>query len=107
MRDQAQLMVRRTTYYPDRLRSYKVMLDGIIVGSVHAGKSIAIPIAPGTHSLVVQIDWCSSEAINFDVQPHEHIVFECGNSHARWRMIGAFFYMIFQPHNYLCLHRVK
>ncbi len=105
MSDQAQITVRRTTNYPDRLRAYKVKVDGVVVGSVRARKSVTIPITPGKHSLVLQIDWCGSEPIDFDVQSGEHVLFECGNSHAGWRIIFALFYMIFRTHQYLWLRR--
>ncbi len=61
MSDQAQIMVGRTTNYPDRLRAYKVKVDGIVIGSIRARRSITVPITPGKHSLVLRIDWCGSE----------------------------------------------
>jgi hypothetical protein len=86
MSDQAQITVRRKTSYPDRLRAYKVRLDGVVVGSVRARDSVTIPVPPGKHSLVLRIDWCGSEQIDFEARPDEQIVFECGSSLTGWRM---------------------
>jgi hypothetical protein len=105
MSNQAQITVRRTTNYPDRLRAYKVRVDGVVVGSIHARKSATVCIAPGRHSLVIRIDWCGSEQIDFDAQSDEHVLFECGNSRVGWRIVAALFYMIFRPRQYLWLRR--
>jgi hypothetical protein len=102
MSDQAQITVRRTNNYPDRLRAYKVKVDGVVVGSVRARESATVRITPGRHSLALRIDWCGSEQIDFDVQSNEHVLFECGNS----RGISALFYMIFRTRQYLWLSRV-
>ena len=68
MEDQAQITVRRTTSYADRLRAYKIKIDGVITGAVRAHESVTIPVSSGRHSLVIRIDWCGSQQIDFDVQ---------------------------------------
>ena len=105
MEDQAQITVRRTTSYADRLRAYKIKIDGVITGAVRAHESVTIPVSSGRHSLVIRIDWCGSQQIDFDVQPGEHIFFECGSSLAGWRVLFAFFYIIFRTNQYLWLRR--
>src|SRR5258708_2235668 len=105
MNDQAQITVRRTTSYADRLRAYKVRLDGVVVGSVRARDSVTIPVAPGKHSLVLQIDWCGSDQIDFEARPEEQIVFECGSSLTGWRLLLALFYVVFKTKRYLWLRR--
>lgn len=105
MSDQTQITVRRTTSYADRLRAYKVKVDGVVVGSVRARESVTVPVAPGRHSLVLRIDWCGSEQIDFEVQPGENVFFECGSSLAGWRVLLALFYIIFRTHHYLWLRR--
>jgi hypothetical protein len=105
MSAQTQITVRRTTSYADRLRAYKVKLDGVVVGSVRARESVTVPVSPGRHSLVVRIDWCGSEQIDFEIQPGEHVCFDCGSSLVGWRLLLAAFYITFRTHQYLWLRR--
>lgn len=105
MNDQTQITVSRTTSYADRLRAYKVKVDGMVVGSVRARKSVTVPVSPGRHSLVLRIDWCGSEQIDFEIQPGEHVFFDCGSSLAGWRLLLAVFYITFRAHQYLWLRR--
>ena len=105
MSDQTQITVRRTTSYADRLRAYKVKVDGVVVGLVRARESVTVPVAPGRHSLVIRIDWGGSEQIDFEVKTGEHIFFECGSSLAGWRVLLALFYAIVRPHQWLWLRR--
>jgi hypothetical protein len=103
MSDWAQITVRRTNNYPDRLRSYKIEINGVVVGSVRARESATVRIAPGRHSLTLRIDRCGSGQIDFDAESNEHILFECGNNS---RGISALFRIIFRPRQYLWLHQV-
>lgn len=101
---QTQITVRRTTSYADRWRAYEVKVDGVVVGSVRARESVTVPVNPGKHSLVLRIDWCGSEQIDFEVQPGEHVFFDCG-SLAGWRIVLAIFYILFRTREYLWLRR--
>ncbi len=105
MSDQTQITVRRTTSYADRLRAYKIVLDGALVGTVRAGQSATVSTTPGRHSLVLRIDWCGSEEVSFEARTGEHITFECGSSLAGWRVLLAIVYMIFRTREYLWLRR--
>jgi hypothetical protein len=101
----AHVMIRRGKSYADRLRAYRIRIDGIVAASVGAGGSVSIPVAPGRHSLVLRIDWCGSEEIVFDAQPDEHLTFECGSSVAGWRILLLFYYAVFRTSGYLWLRR--
>ena len=105
MSNQTEVSVRRTTSYPDRLRRYKVKLDGVVAASVAAGESITLPIVAGTHAIELRIDWCGSERLGFDVQPGEHIAFECGSNLIGWRILLAPLYIALRTHQYLWLRR--
>ena len=89
----------------DRLRAYKVKIDGVIVGSVRARESITVPVSPGMHSLVLRIDWCGSEQVDFEIQLGEYVSFECGSSLTGWRILLVLFYITFGAHQYLWLRR--
>jgi hypothetical protein len=101
MEQQAQITIQRTTNHLDRLRSYKIKLNGTIVGKVKAGESTTIAIAPGRHSIVLRIDWCGSEMIVFEAKPAQHLHFECGSNITGWRILLMYWYITFQTNQYL------
>ena len=103
MTNQTQITVQRMTSYADRLRAYKVKIDGVVVGSVRAGDSATIPVSPGRHSLQLRIDWAGSERIDFAVKAGEQIFFECGSNLAGWRVLMTLFYLILLPRKWLWL----
>jgi hypothetical protein len=105
MSDETRLTVHRTTSYADRLRAYKVIVDGSLAGTVGAGQSVSIPMTPGRHTLVLQIDWCGSEEIPFEARTGEHVTFECGSSLAGWRVFLAAYYFLLRTQDYLWLRR--
>jgi len=105
MSDEAHITIQRGKSYADRLRAYKVVVDGVVVASVRAGQSVTVPVSAGSHSLGLRIDWCSSEELQFEARTGERITFECGVSLAGWRVWFALFYIIFRTHQYLWLRR--
>ena len=102
MSDQTHITIRRTTSYADRLRAYKIVVDGAVAGTVQAGQPVTIPVTPGRHSLCMRIDWCG---IPFEALTEESVTFQCGSSLANWRDFMMFFYVLFRPREYLWLRR--
>ena len=105
MEHTAQVTIRRGKTYADSLRAYYVSVDGQDVGYVRAGKLMTFPLAPGKHSLVLEIDWCSSPTVQFEAAPQQHVIFECGSSLPGWRILLVPFYSVFRTHRYLWLRR--
>jgi hypothetical protein len=66
----ARIRVRRDDApWPDRLRGYRVVLDGAVVGSVKRGESITVMTDAGYHELHLKIDWARSESVQLDLKP--------------------------------------
>jgi hypothetical protein len=53
--------------YQDRFRAYRLIIDGQRAGKLKRGQSIQIGVEPGTHSVQMSIDWCSSKTLDVDV----------------------------------------
>jgi hypothetical protein len=102
--NQTDITIRRGKSYADRLRAYKVEIDGAVVATVRAGQSATVPVTVGRHTLTLRIDWCSSEKLQFDAQSGDHIAFECGSSLTGARLLLAIVY-IFRPNQWLWLRR--
>jgi hypothetical protein len=78
----------------DHLRSYKVVLDGQVVGRLHPGESCFFDVVPGTHELFLKIDWGRSEKVNVKLAAGQTAKFCCaprGNvfTSLYWATIGS------------------
>ncbi|MGD1083570.1 MAG: DnaJ domain-containing protein [Verrucomicrobiota bacterium] len=99
------IIIRRGTSYADRLRAYKVVVDDVVVATLRAGKSVTLPVTPGSHRLQLRIDWCGSEELLFDAQDGAAIEFECGSGLAGQRRISALAAIFRRTQDYLWLRR--
>ena len=97
--DGATLRLFRRSTYRDRVRAYKVILDGEKIGDIRNGEEETFPIAPGRHVLKLKIDWAGSPEMTFDVATGETASFECGGDWSRTTMTDMFF----RPQSYIAL----
>jgi hypothetical protein len=95
--------VKRDPSYADKLRSYKVVLDGGVIGKVAEGQSKSFDVKPGAHTLYVKIDWARSNKITFESTADKEINFRCVNSLRGGRFFLAVIYAVFLPHKYIKL----
>jgi len=63
--------------FTDHLRSYKVVLDGEVVGRLLAGEYCAFEVAPGSHELFLKIDWGRSEKVIVSLAADQTAQFRC------------------------------
>jgi len=69
--NQSRLVVRRSSEWMNRARSFKIMVDGQQAGTVKNGQSEDIAIASGMHKLFCKVDWCSSREVEIQAKPGE------------------------------------
>ncbi|SRR6266567_7372201 len=62
----------------DKLRAYKIVVDGAVVGKVKRDKSVLVDLAPGRHAMLVSLDWCSSKPIVVEIVEGAECSVECG-----------------------------
>ena len=84
------ITLKRSTGYADKMRAYKVLLDGNAIGSIRQGESKEYPLQAGKHTLQLKIDWCTSKPITFDFTD-KPLTFECGSNTALKAAFSAFF----------------
>lgn len=102
----ATLTVSRRHYYPDRLRAYKILIDGEVAGRIRAGQSIEIDVPEGPHVLQAKIDWCSSKPLTVDVaQTGSAVIVRTGMP--GWRIVLALFYITVLTRKYLVLEEIR
>jgi hypothetical protein len=61
----------------ERFRSYRILLDGVRVGSVKRGRTAALETEAGRHSLQVAIDWGRSLPVALDLGPGDEVDVQC------------------------------
>ncbi|MFL5807901.1 MAG: hypothetical protein ACJ749_00190 [Flavisolibacter sp.] len=81
----ARLIVQRTSEYNNRLRHFRIFIDGEEVDKIANGETMEFHLTPGRHRLYSKIDWCSSQEISFDISDGETKMFKLGGfRHGNW-----------------------
>jgi hypothetical protein len=69
---------RRRSFYRDRLRAYRVRIDGNPVAKIAAGATMDFPVPSGEHRVRLTIDqFCSSREVMLQVREGELVEFTC------------------------------
>ena len=96
----ARLVLTRRKAGADKLRSYKILLDGEQIGTMKEGTTFTADIAPGTHELQLKIDWGKSPIDTFEVKEGGEARFWC---QSKTNPFTAIFYAIFGANRYVTL----
>ena len=75
----SQITVRRIkSCWNDRLRDYKVIVDGREAVRVSNGGVATVAVEPGKHTVYVAIDWCRSRPVEVSVAFGQTVQLDCG-----------------------------
>lgn len=101
------VLCTRLTWYPDRLRKYKIVADGEVVQALRAGDTVSFEIQPGQHDLFIKMDWMRSNRISLQCRAGGVVALECGSKIQGWLhflipVLAPYYYFI-KPHDYLWL----
>lgn len=102
------IKIKRDSGFVDKIRAYKIVLDGDVVGKIMEGEHIEIDVAPGNHQVYLKIDWCKSNTVEFEVS-ETMLDFECGSSlrgERFWLPFIELIYITFKRNQYLWLRKV-
>lgn len=103
MTGEGTIVLSRASAYADRVRAYKVMLDGRQIGEIRNGETQRFSVSAGmTHALHLKIDWTSSQPVTFDLAPGETARFNCS---PKGNALSAMLFALFTPKKYLRLER--
>jgi hypothetical protein len=97
--------IKRDSRYADRIRLYKIVLDGNVIGKIKNGQQLELEVPPGKHQLHLKIDWCRSNFVDFEANGGS-IEFECGNNIRGFKILFVIFFITFLPGQYLWLKRI-
>ena len=96
------LIVHRDEGWTDKLRKYKILLDGVEIGRLGEGEKLTHQVSEGLHVIRAKIDWCGSLPLSFDADT-EDVVVTVKSALRGWRILLAIFYVIFNRHGYLIM----
>jgi hypothetical protein len=67
----------------DRLRRYRVLIDGEPAGWIRRGTTEGFEVTPGQHVVQMRIDWCGSPPLTLEVD-EEGARLTCGANYNPW-----------------------
>lgn len=88
-------VARETGYWVDSARSYKIVIDGDVAGTVRPGECRDFPVSPGEHEVHAKIDWARSSPVKASVPEAGELSLVCRPSLANadvwrpWRVMRA------------------
>ena len=72
------IVTRKSGYYVNSLRAYKIFLDNECVGKIRAGQEKRFEMNEGTHTVWLGIDGCRSRKITFEIKSKDDTIeIEC------------------------------
>ena len=65
------IRLKRTSEYNNRMRDYKIFIDGQQIGTIANGETKDFPTTVGQHIVTAKVDWCSSPDISVDINDNQ------------------------------------
>ncbi len=66
-----------------------MMVDGEEAGEIRDSCELRLDITAGHHEIQLLIDWCRSQAVQFEVEPGATVIFDCGAMRPPWQALYA------------------
>jgi hypothetical protein len=67
----ATIRLKRTSEYNNRMRDYKIFIDGQQIGTIANGETKDFPVTVGQHIVTAKVDWCSSPDLSVDINDNQ------------------------------------
>lgn len=79
MENKTKIIVSRSSEWVNRLRTYKVFINGTQVGSLKNGSSEEFEVQPGSNSIQCKVDWYSSQPFVVEAKEGETVYMRVKN----------------------------
>ena len=96
------LRVSRGRQYADRLRSYKIFVNGAQVGTIPVNDEFDVQVPAGRMTVEARIDWTRSAPLEIDAAEGQTVELEVAND---WSPMLAIWAVTFGAYSYLTLRR--
>lgn len=94
------LTVTRDKGWADKVRKYRILLNGLEIGRIGEGELLQLQIPAGSHAIEARIDWCGSRLLRFDVDTDD-IGIVVRSALRGGRVFLGLWYITFCPRRYL------
>ncbi len=78
--NKTKIIITRSAEWMNRLRSYKVFIDGAEAGAVKNNSSEEVVVAPGEHKIQCKMSWFSSPEFNVNIKQDEIVYLRTKNA---------------------------
>ena len=95
------IRLKRQSGYMDKIRKYKIFMDGVNIGEINDGEMKELNGSPGKHTIHLSIDWCKSNKLEITLKENEVLELECGNSMKGFEILLSYLYITILKNSYL------
>jgi hypothetical protein len=95
-------VIRESAPWRDKLRKYKIVVDGATVGAIANGATTDVSVEAGYHTLRLGISWAGSPTVEFAIADGECLTWACGPN---GKSSSGLWQAIFTPSNYVTISR--
>jgi hypothetical protein len=71
------VVTRPDERWANRVRSYKIVVDGQVLASLRRGEDAAVAVAAGHHTVRAKIDWGRSRDVDLDLGENDRAYLLC------------------------------
>lgn len=96
------IVIHRNPGRRDRLRSYAIILDGVVAGKIREGETQDLQVSPGAHRLRLKCDWARSQEVALTLADGESVQLTCQSG---TRLVFALLESLWDRDNYIHLSR--
>jgi hypothetical protein len=97
------LKLIRRSGFADRLRSYKIVINGMQVGTMANDTVLDLEVPSGPLTIQARLDWCRSRPLMIEAAPNQRIEIEVSN---HWGALLGLWAITFGFGSYLTLKRL-
>jgi len=98
------IRIRRDSEFAARVRAFKVVLDGDIIGEIKNGQQLELDVPPGRHQLHLKMGCCRSNTVDFETNGNR-IEFECGSNLRGFKIVLSIIYATLLRSRYIWLKK--
>lgn len=73
------IRLKRKSEVENKMRNFKILLNGKEIGKISDGELKDFSIEPGKHTLTAKIDWCSSKPLELNMSSNETMYVTVGS----------------------------
>lgn len=90
--------------YRDRLRAYRVLVNGQEMGRIRRGEHLLLAVPPGNHEVVLKIDWARSPVLPLSLSARETVKLRCSPNGGA---LSVLYWITFGYAKYIRLERLQ